>query len=397
MKILFLTTEGSSFWSHRLTLARQAQRDGAEVVIMVPHSQFTSFLEREGFRVIPWDLSRRSLNPWREITSLLQVFRAYRTEQPDIVHHIALKPVLYGGIAARFTKNLPVVNTITGLGPVFINSGVRMNFLRLILVSLLKFAVNNKAARVICQNEADGQVLIKLGISSPEKIVLIPGFGVDLQRFIPSLEPEGAPVVLLPARMLREKGVHEFVEAATLLKNLGVPVRMVLLGSPDENNPGCIPQQQIESWARSGAVEWWGHSQDMPAAFSQSHIVCLPSYGEGLPKVLLEAAACSRPIITTRVSGCSTVVQSGVNGILVPARDPKAIADAVLSLLHDANLRNQMGAAGRAKVVDQFSDLDVSRRIIEVYLELLNFRSFPRESFPHPGAKEESAIYLNRL
>ena len=200
MKILFLTTEGSSFWSHRLTLARQAQREGAQVVIMLPQSHFSSLLGREGFRIIPWNLSRRSINPWRELSSLLQVFKAYRIERPDIVHHIALKPVMYGGTAARFNKNLPAANTIiTGLGPVFINSGIRMNLLRLLLVNLLKFAVNGKSSRVVCQNNADREILLKLGVSSPEKLVLIPGFGVDLQRFVPSSEPQGTSVVMLPA------------------------------------------------------------------------------------------------------------------------------------------------------------------------------------------------------
>ena len=397
MKILFLTTEDSSFWSHRLTLARQAKRQGADIVIMVPHGPFCSRLEREGFRIIPWRLSRRSLNPWLEFISLLQVIRAYRTERPDIVHHVALKPILYGGIAARFTDDIPAANTFTGLGPVFINSGFPMRLLRLILVNFLKFVVSNKTSTNICQNDADSELLKKLHISLPERTVLIPGFGVDLERFLPSPEPQGTPIVVLPARMLREKGVREFVEAATLLKAQNAAVRVVLLGSPDKNNPGCISEKQLESWVRSGAVEWWGYSDDMPAALSQAHIVCLPSYGEGLPKVLLEAAACARPIIATAISGCSAAVKHGVNGLLIPVKNSRAIADAALALLCDANLRKQMGAAGRAMMVTQFSDLDIGRKIIAVYLELLSSRSRSSDSLTHLRTKKESELYLNRL
>jgi glycosyltransferase involved in cell wall biosynthesis len=397
MKILFLTTDDSTFWSHRLALAREAKNEGAEVVIMTAVGKFCSRLEKEGFRVIPWNISRRSMSPLRELRSLLEVIQAYRSEQPDLVHHVALKPIVHGSIAARLQNDIPAANTITGLGPVFMNSNLRMALLRLLLTTILKRVLKTSNCRVICQNEADKDLLIERGISLREKTVLIPGFGVDINRFVPLPEPAGITVVMLPARILWEKGIREFVAAAEELRSRNVPVRMVLVGAPDENNPGCVPKEQIEAWVRSGAIEWWGHIEDMPSVLCQSHIVCLPSYGEGLPKILLEAAACARPIVTTCVSGCSAVVDHGVNGLLIPVKDAPAIVAAVLTLAKDRDLRERMGAEGRARIVRDFSDAQSSRKIIAVYLELLDFRSRTRNSFSESRAGSKRKLYFTHL
>lgn len=347
-------------------------------------------LEKEGFRIIPWNISRRSMQPLRELKSLLDVISAYRIERPDLVHHVALKPIVYGSIATSFCNSIPAANTITGLGPVFINSTWQMAFLRCLLVIVLKQVLKRENCRVICQNEADRALLADLQISPLEKTTVIPGFGVDIQRFVPLPEGEGVPIAMLPARLLWEKGIREFVAAAQQLRAQKAPVRMVLVGKPDPKNPGCIPMSQVESWVQSGVVEWWGHLDDMPAALGRSNIVCMPSYGEGLPKVLLEAAACGRAIVTTRVPGCSEVVRHGENGFLIPARDSGAIAAAILNLSQDQRLRARMGATGRARVVNEFSDVEISRQIIAVYRELLNCNSRRGHSLAQAPAKAGS-------
>lgn len=372
MKILFLTTEDSTFWSHRLALARAAKNEGAEVVIMTRSGKYCSRLEKEGFRIIPWKISRRSLNPFRELFSLIQVLRAYRLEQPDLVHQVALKPIVYGGIATRLCGGISAVNTVTGLGPVFINSSPLMVFLRRVLTIVLKWVFRPALCKVILQNDDDRDLFVKQSITMMEKTVVIPGFGVDTDHFVPLPEPSGVPIVMLPARMLWEKGVGEFVAAASELQARGVSVRMVLVGDPDPNNPGCIDEEKLKEWVSSGAVEWWGQRENMPPVLCQSHLVCLPSYREGLPKVLLEASACGRAIVTTSTPGCSQAVRHGENGLLVPIKDSQALAAAIFGLLRDKKLRTQMGASGRARAVHEFSDKQIAHQTLSVYQELFN-------------------------
>lgn len=386
MKILFLTTEDYSFWSHRLALARAAKNEGADVVIMTRPGEYRSRLEKEGFRIIPWSISRPSLNPFRELISFFQALAAYRLEQPDLVHHVALKPIVYGGAAARLCGGIPAVNAVTGLGPVFTNSSPLMLFLRRVLTSVLGWVFRAADCKVILQNEDDRDLLVKRRITMGEKTVVIPGFGVDTEHFVPLPEPSGVPVVMLPARMLWEKGVGEFVAAASELRARRVSVRMVLVGAPDPNNPGCITEAKLKDWANSGTVEWWGLQDNMPSILCQAHVVCLPSYREGLPKVLLEAAACGRAIVSTSVPGCAHAVRHGENGLLVPIKDSQALAAAVFSLLRNKRLRMQMGAAGRARAVHEFSDKQVSRQTLEVYQELLNGKWHSRQALSEKKA-----------
>ena len=372
MKLLFLTTEDSTFWSHRLALARTARKGGADVVIMTRSGDHCRLLEQDGFRVISWSISRKSLNPIREIRSFLQVLRCYRRERPDLVHHIALKPIVYGSLAARLCCYIPSVNTLTGLGPVFTRTNKFSRILRSSLSKVLQLCFKATNGIVVVQNESDRELLLNGEIARVEKTVVIPGFGVDTEEFVPRPEPEGDFLVILPARMLWEKGVREFVEAAKELRAQGTTARMALVGAPDPNNPGCIPERQLREWAETASVEWWGPQTDMPAVLCQSHLVCLPSYREGLPKVLLEAGACGRAIVTTDAPGCSAVVRHGENGLLVPIKDSKALANAISDLLRNGDLRSQMGKAGRERAVKEFSERTILCQTLEVYEEVLN-------------------------
>lgn len=372
MKILFLTTEDSTFWSHRLALARATREAGAEVVIMARWGEYCERLEREGFRVIPWKVSRRSLNPFRELYSFLQVLKVYHEERPDLAHHVALKPIAYGGSAARLCQGIPAVNSVTGLGPVFIHSRPLMRALRYLLTTALRWVFGASNCHVVFQNHDDRNLLVSQRVVPEEKTAVVPGFGVDTENFVPSPEPGGVPIVMLPARMLWEKGIREFVEAAAGLRQRGVAARMVLVGAPDPNNPGCIARERLKEWGDSGIIEWWGQCTNMPSILGQAQVVCLPSYREGVPKVLLEAAACARPIVTTDAPGCSLAVRQGENGFLVPVKDSEALATAIIALLGDKGLRRKMGAAGRARALQEFSEQRVARQMLDVYQFLLN-------------------------
>jgi glycosyltransferase involved in cell wall biosynthesis len=386
LKLLFLTTEDTTFCTHRLALARAAKRKGADVVIMIRPGAHYERLQQEGFRLIPWNIWRKSLNPIREIRSLVEVVEAYRRERPDLVHHVALKPMVYGSLASRLSRGIPAVNSLTGLGPIFTTRTFLHRILRVLLARLLRFSLVPQNSLLITQNEDDRDLLCNMGVASAHKTSVVFGFGVDTDHFSAIHQDEAKPaVVVLPARMLWEKGIREFVEAAAELRARAVPVRMALVGSPDEHNPGCIPEVQLRRWSDSGVVEWWGYCHDMRELLSLSQVVCLPSYREGLPRVLIEAASCGKAIVATNVPGCSAVVKHGVNGLLVPSRDSKALADALEVLIHDGNLRAAMGAAGRRLALEKFSERNILPRIMHTYNEALagkwefNLQSFNEE------------------
>jgi glycosyltransferase involved in cell wall biosynthesis len=389
MKLLFLTTEDSSFWSHRLQLAHAARKEGADVVIMTRSGAYRSQLEREGFRVIVWSISRKSLNPIRELRSFIQVLSTYRAERPDLVHHIALKPIVYGTLASRLCGGIASVNTLTGLGPVFTRTNMFVKVLRIFVTKLLRMSFGAVNGRVIVQNENDRELLIREGIAAEERTAVIPGFGVDTEQFMPRPERGGDPLVMLPARMLWEKGVREFVEAARELRERGINARMVLVGAPDPNNPGCISEQRLREWAKAKSVEWWGHQTDMPAILCQAHLVCLPSYREGCPKVLLEASACGRAVVTTDVPGCRQAVAHEVNGLLVPARDAKALGAAIERLLKDPELRRRLGARGRERAVNEFSHSVIVSQMMGLYEKLLEGK-WSRTAFQSSEEKAEA-------
>ncbi len=375
MKIIFLVADDWFFWSHRLPLARRMRDLGAEVLVMTRVDRYKGALEKENFRVIPWQLSPGSLNPFAELRAYAQVVRTYRREKPALVHHVAIKPVAYGGAAARLCGNIPSVNAITGLGHAYVSRSLGMRLLWRTLLVILRSCLRGRRAMTIFQNNENYDLLVRAGVVQADRAVIIRGAGVDLCRFSPRPEPDGVPVVVLAARMLWEKGVGEFVETARKLRERGLSARFALVGNPDPNNPGCIPRDQLHMWAASGAVEWWGQQHNMPDVFGRSNLVCLPSYyGEGLPKVLIEAAACGRAIVTTDVPGCRAAVRNGENGLLVPPRDPDALAEAMATLLQSPSLRARMGVRGREIAEQEFSLDRVVQQTLDVYRKLLGPR-----------------------
>jgi glycosyltransferase involved in cell wall biosynthesis len=366
-KLLFVVTEDWYFVSHRLLLAVAAREAGYDVAVATRARQHAETIRRAGIRVIPFELSRRVGNPLLELLRLLSL---YRRERPDIVHHVALKPVFLGGLAVCLAGFPAQVNAVAGLGWLFISRSRTARLLSPLIRWILARLLNSPRCRVIVQNPDDAELLTKSGVKKPH-LRMIRGAGVDTFQFSPSPEPIEPVCVVLASRILWDKGVGEFVEAARRLKKEeGVKARFILVGDPDPDNPASVPDAILSAWQKEKVVECWGHREDMVTVFHATHVVCLPSYREGLPKVLLEAAACGRPIVTTDVPGCREVVREGENGLLVPARDAKALSDALLRLIKNPALRAEMGHRSREIVLKEFSSEKVIAQTLDLYEEL---------------------------
>ena len=311
------------------------------------------------------------MNPLRELIVLIRLVLLYRREKPDLVHQVALKPVLYGSIAARMTGSLRVVNAIAGMGFIFSSTALLARLLRPLIVGAFRMLLGGRDRLLILQNPDDLQLLVDAKVTVADQVRLIRGSGVDPQYFTWSAEPAGVPLVVLASRMLWDKGIAEFVDAARLLRTEGVAARFVLVGDTDADNPAAVPPAQLAAWRDEGIIEWWGRRDDMPVVLASANLVCLPSYREGLPKVLLEAAACGRAIVATDVPGCREIVADGDNGLLVRVRDAVTLAAALGVLLTDPVRRQRMGQRGRDRVLAEFSEATVVAETLTVYRELL--------------------------
>ncbi len=369
--LLFFVTEDFYFESHRLPLALAARDAGLRVVLVTRCGERSAHLRQLGIEVIPLEIERGSVNLVRDLALLCRLCGIYRQVRPDVVHHVAMKPVIYGSLAARVTGIHRVVNALAGLGFVFSSSAPKARLLRPIVRLLLRFVLAAPGSRLILQNRDDQAMFPREGLCPMEQIRLVPGVGVDLQRFIVQPEPEGRVRIVLPARMLADKGVVEFVEAARMLRERGLEAECVLVGGTDSQNPAAISEKQLRSWHDAGLVSWIGHCADMPSSLAACHIVCLPSYREGLPKALLEACASGRPIVTTDVPGCRDVVRDEVNGLLARVRDAADLADKLARLVTDPELRRRMGAAGRVSAELNFSSERSAEQTLDIYRELI--------------------------
>ena len=366
-KLLFLVTEDWYFCSHRLSLACAARDAGWDVVVATRVARHGDVITGAGLRLRPLSLVRRSLDPRRELGTLREITAIYREEKPDLVHHVALKPIIYGSLAAARARVPAVVNAFTGLGYVFITRGLKGAALRAAVGTLLRLALRGVRARTILQNDDDAERLVRAGIVRRQDVVIIRGSGVDLSLYPPAPPPAGEPLVVLPARLLTDKGVGEFVAAARQLRGEGVRARFALVGDADPANPAAVPDRTLARWREQGDVECWGRRDDVPAILASCHIVCLPSYGEGLPKALLEAGAAARPAVTTDVPGCRDIVVHEETGLLVPPRDAPALTAALRRLLADEGLRLRLGAAARRRVESGFTQEHVARQTLALY------------------------------
>ncbi|KAA0218537.1 MAG: glycosyltransferase family 1 protein [Lautropia sp.] len=366
-RLLFVVTEDWYFRSHRLALAKAAIAAGFDVAVATRVANHAGAIEELGVRVVPFAIDRGGMNLLRDALTIARLAILYRRERPDIVHHVAMKPVLYGSLAARMAGVRRIVNALAGMGWLFTAERSAQGRLPAVVGRLMRSALRSTC--VIVQNPDDAAAVAEQW--SPADLRVIRGAGVDCHAFTPVPTPPEPPLVVLPARMLADKGVNEFVDAARMVKASGHLARFALVGAPDPANPASIPVTQLAAWRDEGSVEWWGHREDMPAVYAQAHLVCLPSYREGLPKSLLEAAACGLPIVAADVTGCREVVRDGYNGLLVPPRDAAALSAALLRLIAEPNTRKLMGARGRQRARQEFAQERIVAETIAVYRELL--------------------------
>jgi glycosyltransferase involved in cell wall biosynthesis len=368
-RIIYLIPNDWYFWTHRLHLAQAARDAGYEVTIATLPGEYVERIKAEGFIFHPLKLQRLKATPWTELKTIADIVSLHRRVRPAIVHQVTLRVVLYGSIAAKITR-IPTVNAITGLGYLFIANGLKERVLRNILALIFRFFLKGRNVTIF-QNEDDRGAFLQRKIVRKNQTVLIAGAGVNTQEFAPSPEPEGILTILLTARMLKDKGIIELVEASRLLKQRGNIFRVVLAGMLDPGNPTAITEQEINEWQAEGLIEWIGQQSDIAQRLAQCHIVCLPSYREGLPLSLIEAAAAGRPIVATDVPGCREIVRDDWNGLLVPARDCVALAEALQKLMQDAQLRKQFGLNGRQLAVEKFTQETVIQQTMKVYQALI--------------------------
>lgn len=401
MRVLFLVTDDWFFWSHRASLARAVRDAGGEVVVATSRGRLAEKIEAEGFRLEPVSFGRNLVGQVANLGLVRKLEALYRRHRPDVVHHVSFLPIFYGSLAARRARVPVVVNAVTGLGRLFIDenrSALRRVVERAYRASMREgagassLAQDRPGTRVLAlfQNPDDQALFLERGLARAEASAVVHGSGVDLERFRPSPERPGTPVVLFCSRMLWSKGVGDLVEASRILQRRGVAHELLLVGAPHDDNPDSLPADLLTAWHAEGVVRWLGRRSDVPELLGASHVVCLPSYyREGVPLALIEGAACARALVTTDMPGCREIVQDAHNGLLVPARRPVALADALGALLVDPERRAHMGALGRALVEERFSAAVVNRAILAHYRRLLAGAPAPPALLP--GRSHDSA------
>ncbi len=370
--ILFVVTEDWYFWSHRVDLARAACAAGYRVLLATRFTAHRARIEALGIECFDLPFERSLRHPQRDLRLLFALNALIGRERPMLVHLVALKPILLASLALYVRPRVRFVHALTGMGYLFSSSDGLARRIQCLVRPVLKFLLSRPNSHAIVQNDDDLRLLgDELGVETKSSATLIRGAGVDLERYQPSPLPDTrAPVVLLPARMLRDKGIAEFIAAAALVRARWPAARFVLVGGIDPDNPAAYSQGELQSAIADTGVEWWGHREDMREAYAQASIVCLPSYREGLPKALLEAAASGRPLVATDVPGCRDICRPDVSGLLVPARDAAALAGAIETLLASEDLRARLAAGARALVEREFSSAQVHAATLALYARL---------------------------
>ncbi|MCB9989658.1 MAG: glycosyltransferase family 4 protein [Rhodospirillales bacterium] len=373
-KLLFVVTEDWYFYSHRLPMVRAAQRAGFDVAVVTHVNKHQAAIESAGVRVIPFSFERRSLNPFKALGHIARLKDIYREEKPDVVHHIAMKPVLYGAVAAWLSGGPRVVNAFAGLGFLFTAQTVLARFLRLALYGPFRFLLRRRGSLTLFQNVDDREALIALGLAAPENSVVIRGSGVDLEvfPFHPWRRPEPDFICVYAGRMIDIKGLPTMQAAFAILKDKAPQVKLWLCGRPDPANPGSWDEPRLRAWAADNPCVTYKGACAMEDIWPQAHLAVQASYGgEGVPKSLLEAAASGRPIIASDTPGCREVVADGENGFLVPPYDAVALADKIMALAGDYERCVAMGQASRKLVEGDLSAEGVARQAEALYRRFL--------------------------
>ncbi len=361
-------TEDWAFLLHRLPMARAARAAGFEVHVATNVTDGAASIEQEGFVLHPVRFARGRLAPAAVLATIRDLRRIHRAVAPVLVHRVAVEPIVIDAIAALGLPGTSV-NAITGLGYAFIATSMKARILRHLIGLVLRFLINHPRSVALVQNPDDGALIAKLGVA-PERITLIPGSGVDLERLQPLPEPEGPPTVGFVGRLLDHKGIRTLVAAHRLLRAKGLPVELLIAGTPDPANPASVSPDEVANWTHEPGVTLLGYVADVATVWARAHVAVLPSRREGLPKSLVEAAACGRPLVATDVPGCREVVRPNT-GFLVPVDDPIALAQAIATLAQSPELRARFGAAARALAVERFSADAIGKATVHLYRQLI--------------------------
>jgi glycosyltransferase involved in cell wall biosynthesis len=378
-RVLIVEGHPKYFVSHRLPWARAARESGYEIHVTALKTGDGDRVREEGFRYHDLAEQDRGRNPATELRFLYRLYHLLCALEPDLVHFITLRAVLYGALPVRLARVPAVLNSVTGLGFLFSEDTGSVRALRWGIMRFLTYALRHPNQITTFQNPDDAEIFVSRGVVPKERTAVTPGSGVDPDRFEyadgTAVENGQVPIVMLPTRLLWHKGVGVFVDAARQLREDGVDAHFALVGDSDPENPGSVPRAQIEAWDDEGPIEWWGRQppSEMPLVLGQAHVVCLPShYREGVPKVLIEAASCGRPIVTTDVPGCREIVNHEDTGFLVPPEDAEELARRIRQLLDDPDLRREMSQNGRSRVEENFTAQQVAGTIVECYDQLLS-------------------------
>lgn len=371
-KILFVTNVDWFFISHRLCIAQEAKKKGWEVFVAAENTGRANEIINKGITFIDIKFSRSGINPFEELLTLYKFRKLYKEINPDIIHHITLKPVIYGSLVAKILKIKGVVNAISGLGYNFTED--RKSMVQKVMLSIMKYGFNRNNLVIIFQNENDQKELTELRVIHPgNSIVRIKGSGVDLEKFYESPFPSFERIkILLPIRMLWDKGVKELRDASDILKEKYYDkVQFILSGLADEDNKAGVPASYLNDWQDGNFVKWIGYQKNMVEVYQDSHIVVLPSYREGMPKSLIEACAIGRAIVTTNAIGCRECVDEGINGYKVPVYSSQELANALEQLINNHAMIKVMGRNSRIKSEEEFNVNNVIRIHLETYNKLL--------------------------
>jgi glycosyltransferase involved in cell wall biosynthesis len=370
-KVVLVANSSWYFLNFRQAFLKDLRKRGYQVILVAPEDEYHARLRAEGFTLVTVPLRRKSLNGWDDFRFLTALVRVYRRERPDLVHHYTVKCALYGTLAARLTGVPAVLNSVTGLGHLFLSRHWTMRLVRALYLPLYR-AIGARAA-FLFQNPDDLALFRSLGFRG--RLCLVRGSGVNTERFAPNPLPRNdgqAPTILFVGRMLKEKGVYELAEAARRLREEGLSFHLLCAGGIDQGNPSAVSEAELRAWEREGCLRWLGHVDDIPTLLRCAQIAVLPSWREGLPKSLLEAGAAGLALVATDVPGCREIVEDEVSGLLVAPRDPAALAAALRRMLAEPSLRTRLGAAAVEKVRREFSQERVHEATAEIYRELLN-------------------------
>jgi glycosyltransferase involved in cell wall biosynthesis len=372
-RLLFLVTEDWYFWGHRLALARAARDAGYTVVVATRVARFGDAISREGFWLEPLRWRRGSVNPVRLASDVVAVVRLYRRVRPEIAHHVSLKPILVGTMAALLLPRLAVLNALTGRGYTFTSRKPRARLLAFVLALALRVLLRRRRTLTLLENEDDRSLVCGTIGVAPQQTAVNPGSGVDVRHFsVLPMPPDALVTIGCAARMLRIKGVADLVAASRILRARNVPHRLVLAGGIDGESLDAIPERTVRDWVRQDGVEWLGHIDDVRALWRTCHIAALASLGgEGVPLSLVEAAACGRPLVATDVPGSRDIARDGVNALLVRPGSPVKLADAIGRLVRDKDLRERCAAESRRIAESEFSSEKVIAATLGLYRRLL--------------------------